>query len=151
MLDKIVSIQPKDTASGSRTGETREKLVQNLSKDMLNKVPMNFVQHEIREKFKAMGVLNPMVIFLRQEIFRIDRVIRIVRNSLTDLQLAIDGIIILNEVSISFDDFHESINEFFVLISHFDKFWIRFMMDEFPAIGFDTRGQAVLLDFGFLN
>lgn len=39
-----------------------------------------------------------MIIFLRQEIHRIDRVIRIVRNSLGDLQLAIDGIIILNEV-----------------------------------------------------
>jgi len=45
-----------------------------------------------------MGLLNPMIIFLRQEIHRIDRVIRIVRNSLGDLQLAIDGIIILNEV-----------------------------------------------------
>ena len=45
-----------------------------------------------------MGVLNPMIIFLRQEIHRIDRVIRTVRNSLTDLPLAIDGIIILNEV-----------------------------------------------------
>ena len=47
-----------------------------------------------------MGMLNPMIIFLRQEIHRIDRVIRTVRNSLTDLQLAIDGIIILNDVKI---------------------------------------------------
>lgn len=45
-----------------------------------------------------MGLLNPMIIFLRQEIQRIDRVIRTVRNSLNDLQLAIDGIIILNDV-----------------------------------------------------
>ncbi len=45
-----------------------------------------------------MGILNPMIIFLRQEIHRIDRVIRTVRNSLNDLQLAIDGIIILNDV-----------------------------------------------------
>ena len=46
-----------------------------------------------------MGILNPMIIFLRQEIHRIDRVLRTVRNSLNDLQLAIDGIIILNDVS----------------------------------------------------
>jgi len=39
-----------------------------------------------------------MIIFLRQELHRIDRVIRTVRNSLNDLQLAIDGIIILNDV-----------------------------------------------------
>lgn len=45
-----------------------------------------------------MGLLNPMIIFLKQEIHRIDRVIRTVRNSLSDLQLAIDGIIILNDV-----------------------------------------------------
>ena len=45
-----------------------------------------------------MGMLNPMIIFLRQEIHRIDRVIRTVRSSLNDLQLAIDGIIILNDV-----------------------------------------------------
>ena len=43
-----------------------------------------------------MDILNPMIIFLRQEIHRIDRVLRIVRYSLNDLQLAIDGIIILS-------------------------------------------------------
>jgi len=50
-----------------------------------------------------MGILNPMIIFLRQEIHRIDRVIRTVRNSLNDLQLAIDGIIILNDVKFEND------------------------------------------------
>ena len=48
-----------------------------------------------------MGILHPMIIFLRQEIHRIDRVIRMVRNSLSDLQLAVDGIIILNDVSLA--------------------------------------------------
>ncbi len=52
----------------------------------------------MREKLRNMGILNPMIIFLRQEIHRIDRVIRTVRSSLNDLQLAIDGIIILNDV-----------------------------------------------------
>jgi hypothetical protein len=51
-----------------------------------------------------MGLLNPMIIFLRQEIHRIDRVIRTVRNSLNDLQLAIDGIIILNDVRLENSD-----------------------------------------------
>ena len=58
-----------------------------------------------------MGILNPMIIFLRQELHRIDRVIRTVRNSLNDLQLAIDGIIILNDVSF------ENYDEIFVEIS----------------------------------
>ena len=45
-----------------------------------------------------MGILQPLIIFLRQEIDRMQRVIMVVRNTLTDLQLAIDGTIIMNEV-----------------------------------------------------
>jgi len=40
-----------------------------------------------------------MNIFLRQEIDRMQRVITAVRQTLTDLKLAIDGSIIMSEVS----------------------------------------------------
>ncbi len=44
-----------------------------------------------------MGAYAPMNIFLKQEIDRMQRVITTVRQTLTDLKLAIDGTIIMNE------------------------------------------------------
>lgn len=45
-----------------------------------------------------MGALNSMNIFLRQEVDRMQRIIGVVRTSLVDLKLAIDGTIIMSEV-----------------------------------------------------
>lgn len=45
-----------------------------------------------------MGVTQPMNIFLGQEIDRIQKVIELVKSTLENLLLAIDGIIIMNEV-----------------------------------------------------
>ncbi|KAI8438603.1 hypothetical protein MSG28_011048 [Choristoneura fumiferana] len=46
---------------------------------------------------RIMGALNSMVIFLRQELDRMQKVISLVRTTLKDLLLAIDGTIIMNE------------------------------------------------------
>jgi dynein heavy chain len=47
---------------------------------MLEKMPKNYVDHEVKEALNRMGPLLPMSIFLRQEIDRMQRVLRTVLN-----------------------------------------------------------------------
>ncbi|XP_070701078.1 dynein axonemal heavy chain 8-like [Pempheris klunzingeri] len=95
VLDTITNIQPKESGGGS--GETRESIVYNMAEDMLEKLPPNYVPHEVKARLLKMGALNSMNIFLRQEVDRMQRIIAVVRTSLTDLKLAIDGTIIMSE------------------------------------------------------
>ncbi|XP_041817844.1 dynein heavy chain 5, axonemal [Chelmon rostratus] len=94
-LSTIISIQPKDSGGGA--GETRETSVQRLANEMLEKLPPDYVPHEVKGQLQKMGPLQPMNIFLRQEVDRMQRVISSVRSTLTDLKLAIDGTIIMSE------------------------------------------------------
>ncbi|XP_010219892.1 PREDICTED: dynein heavy chain 8, axonemal [Tinamus guttatus] len=95
VLDTITNIQPKE--SGGGVGETREAIVYRLAEDMLDKLPPDYVPHEVKARLIKMGHLNSMNIFLRQEIDRMQKVITVLRNSLNDLKLAIEGTIIMSE------------------------------------------------------
>ena len=114
-MDTILSIQPKE-GGNIRGGETRESVVYRLADDMLDKMPKNYVDHEVKDSLNRMGALLPMSIFLRQEIDRMQRVIYTVitfpfdfekcvnrfvfiskvRRVLLDLKLAIEGTIIMS-------------------------------------------------------
>ncbi|XP_019382247.1 PREDICTED: dynein heavy chain 8, axonemal [Gavialis gangeticus] len=95
VLDTITNIQPKEGGGGA--GETREAIVYRLAEDMLDKLPSDYIPHEVKNRLIKMGHLNSMNIFLRQEIDRMQKVISILRNSLYDLKLAIEGTIIMSE------------------------------------------------------
>lgn len=95
ILDTILNIQPKDSSGGG--GETRESTVYRLADDMLGKLPKDYIPFEVRARLQKMGSLQPMNIFLKQEIDRMQRVITAVRSTLVDLKLAIDGTIIMSE------------------------------------------------------
>ena len=94
-LSTIVSIQPKESSGGG--GETREESVYRQATEMLEKTPPDFVKHEVQARLQKYGKYDPMNIFLRQEIDRLQRVITAVRSICSDLKLAIDGTIIMSE------------------------------------------------------
>ncbi|KAL3274756.1 hypothetical protein HHI36_019542 [Cryptolaemus montrouzieri] len=96
MLSQMLSIQPKEVSVGG--GETRESVVANHAKEMLRKLPPPYDPFEVKDRIRAMGNLNPMNIFLNQEIDRMQKVLINIRQTLQDLLLAIDGIIIMNEI-----------------------------------------------------
>ena len=52
---------------------------------------------QVKERLQKMGPSQPMAIFLRQEIDRMQSVLTLVRSALTELKLAIDGAIIMSE------------------------------------------------------
>jgi dynein heavy chain len=91
-LGTILDIQPKEGGSG---GETREEAVARMSTDFLEKLPADFVPHEVRARLKKMGEFASMNIFLRQEIDRMQKVIGAVRETLTQLLLAIEGTVVM--------------------------------------------------------
>ncbi|CAF3537957.1 unnamed protein product [Rotaria sordida] len=92
VLDTILSIQPKEARAG--TGETRESVVYRIATETLEKLPPDYIPHEVKDRLSK---LEPMNIFLRQEIDRFQRVLNIVRSTLIELKLAIDGTIVMND------------------------------------------------------
>ncbi|CAL4125091.1 unnamed protein product, partial [Meganyctiphanes norvegica] len=94
ILDTILSMQPKESVQ--QGGESREALVRRLAKDMLYKLPPDYIQHEIRDSLQKMGPILPMNIFLRQELDRMLKVLKRVRSTLSDLLLAIEGTVIMS-------------------------------------------------------
>ncbi|VDO02268.1 unnamed protein product [Rodentolepis nana] len=95
VLTTIANIQPKDGSSGG--GETRESFVSKMAEEMLSKLPSDYNPFEVKELLQQLGHLKPLHIFLRHELDCIQRVISLVRCTLSDLKLAIDGTIIMSE------------------------------------------------------
>lgn len=75
-MDTILNVQPKEGGGGG--GETRESIVYALAEDMLEKLPKEYNSFEVKEALQRMGALQPMNIFLRQEIDRMQKVIKAV-------------------------------------------------------------------------
>ena len=96
ILDTILNVQPKES-SGSKVGETREAVVGKIAENMLKTLPRDYSPHEVKEALMRLGGLLPMNIFLRQEIDRIQKILTLVRKTLNDMRMALEGTIVMSE------------------------------------------------------
>ena len=77
-LSTILDIQPKESGGGG--GESREDAVTRMCIEFLEKLPADFVAHEVKDRLKKMGAYTSMNIFLRQEIDNMQAIIGLVRH-----------------------------------------------------------------------
>ncbi|OHT04931.1 Dynein heavy chain family protein [Tritrichomonas foetus] len=94
IFQKIIDIQPKESAVG---GMTREDVVLQKIHDLLPNVPPDFDMDHVRSKVEDRKK-KPLDICCKQEIERMQNVIKALRSTLTDLELAIDGSIVMNDL-----------------------------------------------------
>ena len=78
-------------------GPTKETQVRDMCVSMLNSLPPLYNPFILPERLKALGNLKPTVTFLRQEIERISKLLKVTDEILRNLIDGIDGKIILNE------------------------------------------------------
>jgi len=94
VLSTILDISPKD--SGGGTGESREDVVLREVESLESKLPPDYRGDDVKAGIKALGGQKPLNICLGQEIDRLQKVISVLRSTLSNLKLAIAGTIVMS-------------------------------------------------------
>mgnify|MGYP001313102287 CR=1 FL=1 len=96
LIHTLGETQPKGSGGGG--GVSREDVVQNKASELLERLPEDFVEDDYKAKLNKLGGLDkPLNIFLFQEIQRLQKVIGKVRFILIQLQLAINGEVVMTD------------------------------------------------------
>jgi len=96
MMDTLTMTQPKQSSGGG--GKSREEVVNEKCAELSQKMPADFVEDEYSHQIKRLGGLGiPLNIFLFQEVQRLQKVIKMTREDLLSLQLAIKGEVVMTE------------------------------------------------------
>lgn len=103
MITVMIDTMPKESSGG--TGKSREEEVkEKLETELIKILPVDFNEVEIEERLRAIkgprgltdvGKAIPLNTFLFQELQRFQMVLTIVRRTMSDMVLAIDGQIIM--------------------------------------------------------
>jgi dynein heavy chain len=102
MFKTLLETQPKDSGGGddddSGGGGSVEDIVKARAKDLLETTPGPYKEDLFKVKIRALGGMDvPLNIFLFQEIRVISYVIDKVRHELVQLQMAIDGEVVMTD------------------------------------------------------
>ncbi|CAH1993535.1 unnamed protein product [Acanthoscelides obtectus] len=94
MWNLLIELQPQTVASGE--GISREEFIENVAKDILKKIPEEYEIWKVRRYFQRM--MSPTVVVLLQELERFNRLIKVMRRTLVQLQKALCGEIGMDSV-----------------------------------------------------
>ena len=86
VLTTVLDVQPKTGGGGG--GETREEAVLRQVKALQEKLPANYKEADVKEAIKRLGGAKPLNICLQQEVDRLQKVISVVRASLSNLYVS---------------------------------------------------------------
>ena len=97
LLTTVVDIQPKDSGGGDG-GPTREEIVLEQAANFLENMPKDFNPIDVKKclaKLNGGGAMMPLTVHLKQEIDRMQIIIKLTRSTLKSLELAIAGTVIM--------------------------------------------------------
>jgi dynein heavy chain len=89
LLSTILSLHP---ATGSGTGASREEVVLQIAKDMVLNLPLPITLPH----FGGASLNDPLQVVLHQEIARYNKLVALVRNSIDQLILGIQGLVVMS-------------------------------------------------------
>ncbi|XP_054832932.1 dynein axonemal heavy chain 1 [Eublepharis macularius] len=92
LLGAIIQLQPKTSTAG---GRSREELVEESSKDILEKVPQPINLQEVMLKYPVLYE-ESMNTVLIQEVIRYNRLLEVIAESLKDLLKALKGLVVMS-------------------------------------------------------
>uniref|UniRef100_A0A8C5QWI6 Dynein axonemal heavy chain 3 n=3 Tax=Leptobrachium TaxID=161697 RepID=A0A8C5QWI6_9ANUR len=92
LFNGVLLTLPRQTAG---SGKSSQEIVEELARDILNKLPNDFNLEKVMEKYPVVYE-ESMNTVLRQELIRFNRLTEVVRSSLINLQKAIKGQVLMS-------------------------------------------------------
>lgn len=98
MVTTILDVQPRVSSGGS--GKSNDEIVFELADSILSKLPDKLdIEKAPQSMFHpdSQGRLNSLTTVLQQEVDRFNKLLFIIKSSLTNLKKAIKGFVVMNE------------------------------------------------------